>query len=297
MNSSFERPRPIPLYLHIPKCGGSTITNVLYQQCRSKIRDTHKTRYWHRGVYFYPAGLFSTSAPLNPDVTTMLTRSDLTAVAGHFYFGIHRHLMQPSLYVTVLRNPVSRILSLYDELKAQKRVSTRLEEFVISPPFQGIDNDQTRRIAGFDPSVQEDGSRMLEAAKINLKTHFGVVGLTERIDEALCLMHHVFGWQKYKHYYPRNITLNRTPADSVSPDLKQRIAEQNSLDVQLYHFAGEILDEAVRKRGADFQAELAKYKQSIKDLIEEADLKSMDTAERKQVHQLVLDMIHRGNTR
>jgi hypothetical protein len=281
--------QPIPLFLHIPKCGGSTIAHVIYQQCHSASREHKRSKYWHRGVYFYPAGLFSRpSAPSNPEVAGMLSRSDLRAVVGHFSFGIHQHVPAPSLYVTALRNPVSRILSLYDELRLQKHIEMPLDQFVLNPPYN-IHNDQTRRIAGLVESEEEEG--IFQIAMKNLKSHFAVVGLTEKMDETICLMKQSFGWQRHHLYYPKNVTIDRTDRRAISSELIQVIVERNDLDIRLYTWAGQFLEQVVEEQGADFQSELESYKDSIKKFVEQAKEDSMDSMESKKVHQVVLEMI------
>jgi hypothetical protein len=245
-------------------------------------------------VYFYPAGLFSRpSAPSKPDVAKMLEREDLRAVVGHFAFGIHSHVALPCVYITALRNPVSRILSLYDELAAQKRIQMSFEEFVRIPPFPELENDQTRRIAG----EQIDGESMLELAKKNLMTRFAIAGITERMDETLCLLHRIFGWTKQVPYYPKNVTLHRTERATVSSDVIQLLTDRNSLDLRLYQFAEGLLNRGIREQGPDFGLQLAQYRQSVKSLIEQTEMNSMTNMESKKTHQIVLEMMNRGKTR
>jgi hypothetical protein len=283
--------QPIPLFLHIPKCGGTTITHVIYQQCHSASREPRRSKYWHRGVYFYPAGLFSKpSAPSNPEVARMLSRADLRAVVGHFAFGIHQHVPAPSLYVTALRNPVSRILSLYDELRVHNHLDMTLEQFVLNPPYN-IHNDQTRRIAGSAALENEKKEDIFQIAMKNLKHHFAVVGLTEKMDETICLMKQSFGWQGHHLYYPKNVTIDRTDRQAISSELIQVIAEQNELDIRLYSWAEQLLKQVVEEKGTDFQSELQSYKDSIKKFVEQAEEGSMDSTESKKVHQVVLEMI------
>jgi hypothetical protein len=283
--------QPIPLFLHIPKCGGSTITQVIYQQCCSTSRDRNRNKYWHRGVYFYPAGLFSKpSAPSKPEVARMLSRADLRAVVGHFSFGNHQYVPVPSLYVTALRNPVSRILSLYDELRLHNHIEMTLEQFVLNPPYN-IHNDQTRRIAGSGGAENEEKEGVLQIAMKNLKHHFAVVGLTEKMDETICLMKQSFGWQRHHLYYPKNVTIDRTDRRAISSELMKVIVERNDLDIRLYSWAEQLLEQVVEEKGADFQSELQSYKDSIKKFVEQAKEGSMDSTESKKVHQVVLEMI------
>jgi hypothetical protein len=282
----------IPLYLHIPKCGGSTVTNVIYQQCSTKTSGGEKTKYWHRGVYFYPAGLFSRpSSPSNPEVGRMLKRPDLRAVVGHFSFGIHQHVTVPSVYVTVMRDPVSRILSLYDELKRQKRIDMTLDNFVLKAPFPDTENDQARRIAG------TGGEQMLEIAIRNLTQHFAVVGITEQMDETLFLMHHTFGWSNTLVSYPKNVSFHRTDPNSVADDIRRLIVERNSLDVALYRIAQENFKKTIHKQGPEFQAGLANYKASVKSFIDQANIDALSNADSKKVHEIVLDIINEGKSR
>jgi hypothetical protein len=288
----------IPLYLHIPKCGGSTVTQVIYQQCRSEQRDSVNNRYWHRGVYFYPAGLFSRpSRPSSTGVAENLGHSDLTCVVGHFSFGIHEFVARSCRYVTVLRKPLSRVISLYDELTAQNRIEMSLEEFVLEPPFPGVDNDQTRRIAGSEWHHRPADENLLKTATQNLESHFALVGITERMDETLCVLHRVFGWPDYHPCYPKNVTLKRTNREEVSQRVVRLIAERNTYDDLLYQFGEEQLNRAIHDQGPEFQDELAKYRDAVRELVEGVDADSIGSEKSRRMHQIVLDMIDNGTLR
>ena len=79
---------------------------------------------------------------------------------------------RPTTYITLLRNPVDRVLSLYHFLEAERQTS--IEEFVAHPSIKEVDNDQTRRIAGVDPAVGGCTNAMLLKAMENMRRHFAV---------------------------------------------------------------------------------------------------------------------------
>src|SRR5438128_2361305 len=40
-------------------------------------------------------------------------RARLRCIGGHLYYGLHEHLVQTSCYLTLLRDPIERMVSLY----------------------------------------------------------------------------------------------------------------------------------------------------------------------------------------
>jgi hypothetical protein len=117
----------------------------------------------------------------------------------------HRHVPRPSTYVSMLRKPMSLVLSQYrfvlrtpghrhHELVTSKGMS--LEDYIRSGVSIEMDNSQTRAIAG-DRATPYGActDAMLETAKRNLED-FAVVGLTERFDESLVLLGKRFGWTR-----------------------------------------------------------------------------------------------------
>ncbi len=163
---------------------------------------------------------------------------------GHFWFGLHEHVSRPSVYVTALRNPVERVLSLYYYTRLQDSIS--LDQFVAEPPFREIDNDQTRRIAGVDPEIGECTPEMLATAKENLR-RFAVVGTIERLDDTLALLRRRFGWRSPFVSEPRNVNPDRPPLSTLPAATVAAIRARNELDWELWRYASELMDEELKR--------------------------------------------------
>lgn len=184
------------------------------------------------------------------------------AVMGHFLdrdydFGSEAN------YVTVLRDPVQRVVSMYYHLQKHgsahgKGVS--LDEFVTADDTRRtVHNFQTRVLAQVGgKSPQHLTHDTLALAKSNLEP-FAVVGLTERFDESVLLTRRALSWSRWPFYEPQNV--GDRPALADLPDaLIATIEERNTLDRDLYRWAAARLDRAVEAAGAAFRAEIACFR-------------------------------------
>lgn len=246
---------PLVLYLHIPKAGGTTLGEFIYNQCRTK--DDSDEGLIKNGVFFTPDGFFQDNDSEHSKYASILQRGDLRVVTGHFSYGIHQYVKKPFRYVTVLREPVSRVVSLYRYLKLENSMS--IEKFAQSNHYQELSNDQTRRIAGGEPAIRQCTRKDLEAAKQNLQNHFAVVGTTERFDETLSLLRLGFGWNKNVPSYPRNVTAN-TDDNKISTTALKILQDKNELDAELYDFANQLMNEKIAAYGNEFANMLKQQK-------------------------------------
>lgn len=192
------------IFLHVPKTGGKTMAAALR--------------------YKYPAQtlfLDSLYAPLELiEEIPLERRRRARAVTGHLHYGVHRHMPQTCEYITMLRDPVARVVSHYRHILDNPRnwlhdavagSGMALEDFVSQISEPSLENEQTRLIAGLgDGQMMElgPGRRLrgsekppppltegdLGQAKRNLD-RFLVVGLTERFDESFILIRRALGWR------------------------------------------------------------------------------------------------------
>lgn len=238
-NNVPEPDAPVVLFLHIPKAGGSTLGEYVYNQCCAP--NVNADDPLSAGVAYLDYGFIKDPELVIPEhVVNLLSRRDLRAVIGHFWFGLHEHVARPSRYITLLRDPLERVVSLYYYAKLEATMS--LEEFARKPPFREVDNDQTRRIAGVNPPVGECTQAMLDLARENLRSHFDVVGTTERMDDTMARLNVKLGWNREVVSYPRNVNSERPKSSWLTLEAVEAIRARNEFDYELWRYASELLD-------------------------------------------------------
>jgi hypothetical protein len=252
-------PWTVPLFLHIPKCAGTTFAHIAYvQYCQRQDTESADDQF-PNGVYYFPGTLFFKPRPprVPERALEVIRRSDLRAVVGHFCFGLHALMPHPAAYLTLLRHPLERILSLYYHLRWDEPSSalgdrgrvfdrtTTIEEFMTGLALREVDNDQVRRISGVEPPFGQCTREMLEQAKANLET-FWLVGTTERFEDTLESAHLRLGWPGHIEHRDRNVNTLRPTGADLPPAARDLVLAHNQLDLELHSYANEVLDDHLR---------------------------------------------------
>ncbi|MBX9951050.1 MAG: sulfotransferase family 2 domain-containing protein [Candidatus Obscuribacterales bacterium] len=151
-----------------------------------------------------------------------------------------------SINISILREPVDRVVSLYYYLRAnaswlgqgqtiiEKKIT--LESFANSEAY--FDNHMVRMLCDLEPIAVPLGActkEMLEQAKINIVKHFLLVGLTEQTPEFLAVLARLFCFS-LEDVPSENVNKQRSSISSVSKEALNAIAKHNSYDVELYEF-------------------------------------------------------------
>ncbi len=240
------------IFVHVPKTAGVSLTRIIE-------REYGRDAVWR--VYGYERA----ADPRNFLDLTADKRAAIRAVVGHMEFGFHRLLTGPSRYVTILRDPIDRIVSHYHYLvhvaperprDALKGIDS-LEAYVTrSPQASVFNNGQVRQLGGDLHVPGRPATRhMLEQALRNLE-QFAVVGLQERFDESVLLMRQALGWG-WPVLARHNTTPNRPGLDAVDTHTRELITEHNALDLELYKFGRACFERQLAAYGPSLDEDLA----------------------------------------
>ena len=243
---------PTTIFIHNLKTGGATLRRIIGRQYDPQAVLTITGEH-HRAAELEP--LIARPDHEYPQV-----------VQGHIPFGVHELLPSHGVYITLLRNPVDRILSLYEYRVDQRRREVfrgdeplTLAEYIRDVQLKELDNGQTRRLSGLDPDFGHCSADMLREAKKNLRERFLVVGITEKFDHSLLLLARELGWRNLL-YVRLNVTKNKEEKGRISKDLMDLITRHNALDLELYDFAKQAFDERLGQLGAEFEERVRVFK-------------------------------------
>lgn len=167
-------------------------------------------------------------------------------VQGHQYYGIHRYFPQEMKYITLLRDPITRVSSAYQSYRRMKdspdhwpAIQYTFEEWFDNKIKLHNDNSITRMLA-FGSKEEDEAvpwgevtEEHFELAGQRLNTM--IYGVTELYDAFLLKLRKELGWKVWPFYSKANFS--KVPALEVSDDLKHRIAQLNKWDMRLYDCA------------------------------------------------------------
>lgn len=241
------------IFLHIPKAAGSTLHRIIARQYASDSICSIDGLRVHESIAEFKQ---------LPEAK----RSEIKVLKGHMRFGLHEYLPQPSTYITILRDPVERIISHYYYVRRSpehylyEQVTSRnmsLKDYICSGITKELNNSQTRLLCTKTAleTYEQGSTKILESAKKNLQEEFAVVGLAERFDETLILLKQNFKWN-LPFYIKANTTKDRPLKNDISQETLKMIEKYNELDVELFEFVSKKFQEVINQSGLLFEMEL-----------------------------------------
>lgn len=177
-------------------------------------------------------------------VKQRLQRSD-QVVFGHQVYGAHRDLGVPPNYATVLREPISRVLSFYyyvaehrPDHPCHEAINQGMSAVEFVSRSGAVANRMVKVISGqLGPYKSRDEARVaLRTAKRNLRRDFALVGTVEDMERTLEDLSQLLGVNSIS-MPQENVGVNHD--DLIGSDEGRAIGELNELDMELYEFVCE----------------------------------------------------------
>ena len=239
--------RPALIFMHIPKCGGTTLKTILN-------RAVPESRRFRLGSDI--AGSRVALAAL-PDSE----RLHIDLLYGHLSYGWHELLFpRQAWYFTIVREPVERVVSHYNYVRSHEwhylhsqvmDARMTVADYVESGITTEVNNGQVRQISGVEEIVQvpfgrsevgygDDHGALLERAWENIEHHFLLVGLLDRFDESLRRLKRLTGL-RIGSYRAKNV-VSSTDAKTPTPAEADVIRRYNREDCDLYSRCKEAFD-------------------------------------------------------
>lgn len=242
---SYRRPigaGELLFFLHIPKTAGTSLYTLLTE-------------------HFQPDEI----APISDEFTwynrdEKLDVGPYRVMRAHHDLSLQEKIDKHLVTVTMLRDPVQRVISQFnhssthDDAYDYERIrNMSFEEFLeYDSPVLQCWNQQARMVAGaltgnWDNGDRYKGGEVLERAKLNLKS-FAFVGLCERMSDSMRVLSYTFNWPDARPIWVnKRIAERKNLTDQLSPRLLDKVREMNRLDVELYQYAQDLLNERLQE--------------------------------------------------
>lgn len=206
--------KKIVIFNHIPKCGGSTLSNILH------------TVFPAHALVSNPGDTLRAATELDafPD--------DIVLTTGHFVWGIEEALKvkRTPLYITLLREPFSLFRSFCTYQVKRYNTTVSLEEYL-------------RTSYMHNPLCEFLGAGDGELAKRRLE-EYAAFGILEEFGLSLALFAERLGFTA-REYETRNVS--NSQGVRVDASIEKEFRKHNAMDSDLYAWAAERFRRETRK--------------------------------------------------
>lgn len=247
------------IFMHVPKCGGMSFFSSLTETFGTNIVD-----------------LYDESPRSIGRFRLKMQDESKMVYSGHFSFGLHEWVGRDASYISFVREPISRMISLYyyciptfkGKFNPKKGIPVeKMRQNLSYPDFfldfdqciagdyspeaffasksAELDNGMVRRFSGKGMSPDRCTEADLEMAKKVIEKAFSFVGLTERFSESLARISELFGLNLLREKKVNTGSKARENVGMVefSPELLSKIKDMNRFDILLYDWVSKKFDE------------------------------------------------------
>jgi hypothetical protein len=217
------------LFLHVPKTAGSSVYSIF----RTNLKPPELLKLHLDGKSL-------------ARLTALPRRqaSRLRMLYGHVDVQLARQIVPLQQCVTLLRDPVDRLISFYAFAKhmnsgphSELARRTTITQWIDALCLPETDNGMVRRLSGAFPeaAIGRCSRQMLERAKANL-AQFALIGLTHRFDEFYALLASRLGLAM-RTFVVSKVNAMRPRFDQLHADTLAELEQRSALDRELYRFA------------------------------------------------------------
>ncbi|GAA6210047.1 hypothetical protein NBRC116601_33400 [Cognatishimia sp. WU-CL00825] len=240
-------PKHRSVYFHMPKCGGTSLSEAMYATVpfneRIGVIDAVSTRRAAAMMEFDKDDAFLCHEDLDTGQLTFDLREglflqhmawDTALIHGHVFWSekAHAHFGDTYKYVTLMRDPVARMVSNYRMTQRSGVTQGDLDSYLESDVARRHARVYLRYLTGRNDIPEAELPAAIELAKTRLST-FALVGFLEQIEDFMQSYRDLFGVKL------RMAQLNSAP--DRKPDYTeaqmQRLTELCAPDIALYDFA------------------------------------------------------------
>ena len=278
------------VFLHLAKTGGTTFGSILLRIfdrdnrlnygrfSQGKTRPARPTGYW-----------------VNDDVEKAVIslpperQSAPYLVSGHFSYRVRSVLPSASRYISIIRDPIERFISLYYYHISRPDTSfhnTSLEDFIkMEQPMRAfsflLNDHQARSLSGdslLDPDHADPASYAPPVTDTHLKKtieeiehSFVALGTTERMDEFSVLTAGLMGWSLVPMISgKRNVTKGRPKREQIRDEVIDEISRLNQKDLALVSYANARLDRQIDVAKREFDRDMETF-EALKEQYEKGE--------------------------
>lgn len=228
-------------FLHVPKCGGSSITDAIRQHYLTMDpRDDHKIGHLHPHAALTTARtLGQPQIDFNRDILPYFLGQDYRYVFGHFAFNqaAYDAFKDKYAFVTLLRDPVKRWFSLYFYNRYKEgdhyALVDDLETFLESDEAVGYGSDYVMRFVGDGSFTDHTSQQAIDRAISNLN-HFDLVGVMEDLPMFVKHFKSSFGVDLNIPHRRKNPLSPEKQRGAMTPETLARVQELNRPNIALY---------------------------------------------------------------
>ncbi len=253
------------IFIHLPKTGGVTLSDIVSRQY-------DPSEVFHvRNPDSSPGPSFSDHAGRVEDFLALPAgrRAGFRCILGHMDYGLHEHIEGPCRYLTMLREPVSRVESHFRQYERTTRKTERAErrasafESFLADHRSEVENLQARFLVGNHDLDPRRNAETQAVVTDRLRKQFMLVGTVDRFDETVVLLRRVMGWEDVS-YRRRNASRWMTRLRRTPRAVRGRIQELNRIDAALHAEANDLLDQAIEAHEPTFREDVEHFRANNK---------------------------------